>query len=155
MSFASKFNKGALFTYDISDIDIYFKLKDLGASNHIFPVRALFINTKGRYADHPQVACDGFFCSLPAHMTDTVKDILKDEESIKAINDGLVGFIIYSYQYDNGKEKATGFSIKWVDLPENWKEDPYTLPMEKATRRKPKEGGNEVVQDDTTPFEEV
>lgn len=155
MSFASKFNKGALFTYDISNIDLYFKLKDLGASNHIFPVRALFINTKGRYADHPQVACDGYFVSLPAHLTDTAKEILKDEEAVKAINDGVVGFMIYAYQYMNGKEKATGYSVKWLDLPENWQEDPFTLPMDKAHHRKERDNGNGVEQGEETPFDEV
>lgn len=135
MSFASKYNKKSLFTYDVSAFDTYFKLSDLGKSEHVFPVHALYVLSKGEFDPHPLCACDGYFVSLPAHLTDTVREILDDEEAVAAINSGLVGFKVYTYKYKRGGKENIGYSVNWVDLEDNWKEEAFDLDWNKGKKR--------------------
>lgn len=149
MSFAGKFNRGRKFDIDVSGYDTYYKLHDLAVlGDHVFPCRALFINTKGKYGPHPQIATDGYFVSLPGHMTELCKEVIGDPEAVDDINAGAVGFRIYGYETPNAK--GTCYSIEWVDLGEGWTETPCELP-EGAKRKVPQE----VADGEEVPFTEV
>ena len=85
----------------------------------IYPVKAIFINTKSKFADAPVIATDKFLVNIPSHMTDTCREILNDNESIESINNDEVAFTIYSYH--NATYNSECFSIKFVENKTNGK----------------------------------
>ena len=108
---AAKYNKGARFNYKMPENAPYKGLADFDDGQ---PVRVLglYINHKSKYGEAPVAMTQGVYVNLPKHLTDTVKDMLHDQEVIDAINDGKVGFTVYSYD-NNGK---TCYSVNWLDL---------------------------------------
>lgn len=125
-SFASKYNTERLFDVDTSNYE-YVSLEYLyneslkecegdidSAENTAYPVLGLYINTKGNYDDAPVAATDDCYVNLPAHLTQSVREILKDPSAIKAINEGKVGFTIYSYTQRRYNKEC--YSIRWVDM---------------------------------------
>ena len=116
MSFATKYNKGKIFDVDTTGFT-YASIKDLFNENgakHIYPLRGIWINTKGKFGDQPLVATDKFYVNLPTHMLNTCKEIMKDDEAINDINNGKAGFQIYSYT--NAKFDRECLGIKFVDI---------------------------------------
>lgn len=125
-SFSTKYNTERLFDVDTSGFE-YVSLEFLykeslnahegeiaAAENEVYPVLGLYINTKGNFDDAPVVATDDCYVNLPAHLCETVREILRDPRAIKAINDGKVGFAIYSYTQRRFNKEC--FSIRWVDM---------------------------------------
>lgn len=114
-SFASKFNTERLFDIDTSNFE-YRNLEEVYESDdEVFPVRGIYINTKGKFGDRPVIATDECYVNLPAHLLDTAREILNDTRAVQAINAGEVGFTIYAYEQRRfGK---TCYSIRWVDMP--------------------------------------
>lgn len=115
-SFASRFNKGRKFDIDTNGFQ-YASLADLFNANgadFVYPVRAIYINTKGKYNDAPVIATDDCFVNCPSHMTETARDILADDEAIADINGGKVGFQIYTYTQT--KYNRDCFGINFVDV---------------------------------------
>lgn len=116
MSFASKFNKGKKFTVDTEGFE-FVDRKDLFAAEGegtVFPLTAIFINTKSQYGNHPVFATDKFFVDAPAHMMETVEEILADSDAIACINEGKVGFCLYEFTSD--KYKVNSIGIRFVDV---------------------------------------
>ena len=113
MSVASKFNskKGATFNYKAPEGTPYVKLNSLSLGVP-FTVKGLYINTKGKFGDSPVAVLDNCMVNLPGHLTKVVKEIISDEEAVKAINEDKFGFKVYEYEGQNGK----GFSVEWIDL---------------------------------------
>lgn len=114
--FSSKYNKGVGFTRKAVENAVYTNLKELFSKyeeNKIYVVQALYINTKGKFGDSPVALVNGNLVNLPSHLTDTVKEMIKDEPLVNAINEDLFGFKIYYYE-KNGKQ---GYSVNWVDIP--------------------------------------
>lgn len=117
MSIAKRFNKGRLFKYTIPEGHPYISLCDMYNNNgedHIYIVRMLYINKKSRYGDEGVVVIDDGIVNLPNHLAETIKEIMSDEEAVDAINEGKLGFQIYTYIPRNREE--TCFSIEWVDI---------------------------------------
>lgn len=117
MSVADKYNKEKLFDFDTPEDFEYKALSDLFNDNgeaKVYPVKALYINTKSRYGDAPVIVTDTCLVNVPSHMTDTVKQMLADREAVDDINAGKVGFTIY--QYEAKKRSGKFFNVKWVDL---------------------------------------
>lgn len=118
MSFANKYNKGTkIFDIDIKDyefMDGYDFVKKYG-SNAV-KIDGLYINNKGIYDDHPVaiITSEKRLVDLPSHMADTVRDILKDSESITLIKKGLVGIKAHEYVDKKYKKNCVGFD--WCDL---------------------------------------
>lgn len=114
-SFANEFNRERLFDIDTSGFE-YFSLEDIfdGDESRVYPCNGVYISTKGYYGDHPVIAMDDKYVNLPQHMTDMIQGIINDKRAVKAINDGLVGFSIYSYEQK--RFGTTCYSIKWVDI---------------------------------------
>ena len=57
-------------------------------------------------------ASDGYFISLPAHLVDTVKEILTDDESCEQMNNSAAGLVIRPYE----KDGETFYSADFVDV---------------------------------------
>lgn len=116
MGFASKFNRNRKFTADTSGFQ-YAAMADLYNNNgkdFVYPLRAIYVNTKSKFGDAPVFATDTCFVNGPAYMLDTVRDILADDEAVDAINAGKVGFTIYPYVNDRFKRDC--FGINFVDI---------------------------------------
>ena len=118
MSFAQKYNKGnVIFDIDIKDyefMDGYNFIEKYGSN--VVKIDGLYINKQGCYNDHPvaSIKSEKTLLDLPSHMTDTVKDILKDSESIDLIKKGLVG--VKAHEYVDGKYHKNCVGFEWVDL---------------------------------------
>ena len=116
MGIASKYNKGSQFTFKVPKEFKYCSLVDLYNNNGegcVYEVKALFINKKSRYGDSGIVALSSCLVNLPQHLTDSVKEMLKDEELIEAVNNGKVGMEIYPYETE--AREGLCFSVRWVD----------------------------------------
>ena len=115
MGVAGKYNKAKRFDFEAGKDFEYKKLEDLYVEGevNIFPLKALYVNTKGKFGDKPLAVTDKCFVNLPNHLLDTVKEMLADDELIKAINEGEVGFEIYSYE-DKTYNKLC-YSVNWID----------------------------------------
>lgn len=115
-SFANRYNKSGNYDFKASKNAEYYKLKQLfydGGTSKIYPVKALYINTKSRFGDSPVVAiATDMLVNLPMHLTDTVREMQKDDELTKAINNNQFGFSIYEYEGKNGY----GLSVEWQDI---------------------------------------
>ena len=118
MSFAKKYNKvNTIFDIDINDfefIDGYDFIATYGART--IPINGLYINKKGIYKDHPVAILvdEKKLLDLPSHMTETVKEILSDDESINLIKKGMVGVKAHTYTDTKYHKECVGFD--WCDL---------------------------------------
>lgn len=79
----------------------------------VFSVYGLYINRKSKYGESPFAASDGYFISLPSHLTDVVKEILSDDACIEQMNTGKAGLTIRTYEDDKG---VTHYTADFVDL---------------------------------------
>lgn len=106
----TKFNNASnKFSYRLGNDASYKKLADLDTTA-TYSVRGLFVNSKSRYP-HAVAVSDAFYIDLPSHMTETVKAMIDDPETVDAINKALVGVRVYTYTRDG----RTLYSAKWVD----------------------------------------
>lgn len=113
MSILDKYN-GSRFDFRAPEGTEWVKLKDLverDGEGAIYPLKAMYINRKSEYGDEPVLVTPNALVNAPHHLTNTVNDMLNDDELIKYINDGYVSFTIY--QYTN--KRGTGYSVRWVD----------------------------------------
>lgn len=122
MSFAKRFNTPtATFTFEMDGKDLpYTDLRTLAEQNGmeaVYQVKMLYINKGGRFGDAPCIVTPHNIVNAPHHMLDTVKEILTDTPSVNLINDGYVGFKLYSYKNKFGQQ----YAVEWVDIadPEN------------------------------------
>lgn len=118
MSFASKFNKGNRFSIDTTGYN-YKKMSDVVADNGfepVYTVAALYINTKGKFDDHPVAVLPQIeaLVDLPSHMTETVRGILADPEAVADIEAGKVGIKFESYNSKTYNRECLG--CRWIDL---------------------------------------
>ena len=119
MGIMSKYNKGGVtFEIDIKNFT-FVSLEELFKANGnkmIYGVDGLYINKKSSFGEHPVaiVSSEEYLVDLPSHMTEDVKEILKDQEAIEAIKAGKVGFVIQEYQQK--QYKRTCYGIMWEDL---------------------------------------
>lgn len=114
----SKFNKERLFDVDTSEFD-YCSLEDLWKKNPnsetAYRLRGVYISTKSEFNDRsPMCAIDGYYVNLPQHQLGDIERMLEDRQAIKAINDGLAGFVIRPY--DQKRFGKLCYAAKWVDM---------------------------------------
>lgn len=115
---ASKFNKGNNRFDFKTPVDFNYTTLDVlyseNSDKFVYPVKALYLNKKSMYGAHPVIVTDKELVDIPKHLTDTVKEMIADDECVDAINKGKVGFTIY--QYIDSKYKKTCYSVTWVDM---------------------------------------
>lgn len=102
MGFAERNNKGTR-TFDIDIKDFKFKaLKDF-KDEDVFQMDGYYINSKGKYQDHPVIISKKLemLVDAPAHMTETFKSFT--DEDIEDIKAGKVACEVYTYDCDNRK----------------------------------------------------
>lgn len=116
MSFANRFNKGKKFNFDTSNLP-FISLKELFEKNgeeKVYPLKAIFINTKSQYGSAPVFATPEYVVNIPQHMMQTVNEILLDSDAVNDINSDKVGFTIYTYKSE--KNNLDAYSVNFVDL---------------------------------------
>lgn len=118
MSIASRYNKGSKFDIDTTGFN-YRTMKELvddfGYEKQ-YQIAGLYINTKGRFDDHPVAIIPEIktLVDLPSHMTADVKEIIQDPQLIDDINNGLVGIQFESYTSKTYNRPCIG--VRWIDL---------------------------------------
>lgn len=121
MSFASKFNKGVSFNIDTTGY-AFTKLGDLYNANGadvIFTVNGMYV-FKGKIETAPVFILSDSkqLVNMPAHLTDTVREILNDSDAVQDIKDGKVGFTIREYE-SHGKKCYTIIFVDIVPQPQD------------------------------------
>ena len=118
MSFADKYNKVTT-TFDVDTKSFEFMngyefMETYGTRT--MRIDGLYINTNGRFGDHPVAILvdEQILLDLPSHMTETVKEILSDSESINLIKKGMVGVKAHKYTDTKYHKDCVGFD--WCDL---------------------------------------
>lgn len=116
MSFANKHNQAVrLFAFEIPESFEFRTLKELYESSGkdaVHKVNMIYINKKGKYGHQPVIATDSELVNFPKHTMENILEVLEDAESVNLINNGHVGFKIYTYQNDDGEFHAP----EWVDI---------------------------------------
>ena len=116
----SRLNKfGNRFDIDLSEAPFY-KLSAIHAlrgSDEVLPLIACYINGKSRFGAHPIAVTsieDGSLVQvdLPQHLTDTVKEMIADDELFEGIKNGECGFTVREYE-SNGR---TCYTVSFVDI---------------------------------------
>lgn len=116
MSIANKYNKGNIFNFTAPKDFEYRSLHDLFNNNgkdFVYEIKAMYINKKSKFGESPVIATTDCFVNLPSHLTDTVKEMIRDTEVVDAVNGGHLGFQIYTYETKNRKDLC--YSVNWVD----------------------------------------
>ena len=107
------FNAGVNLFDDESRYDEFKSLKVLYSENGMgkeYPVRGVYTYSS-KYGESCFIKSDGYNIQLPNHLTETVKGIREDEESIEQINSGRVTVTIYSYYLPVDYPDRTFYSI--------------------------------------------
>lgn len=117
-SFAEKYNKGSKFDIDTTGFE-YKKLKELYQENgeeKIYGVYAIFINTNDNFGEAPVFATSEEYVNIPRHMLETCREIINDNEAVKAINAGNIGFKVT--EYFNDKYNKTCYGVEFLEVNE-------------------------------------
>lgn len=114
MGVANKYNRGSRFTAEIPDNLPFMKLSELGETNTPFIILTMWINTKGKFGAHPVIATADGLVDFPNAMTVTVREMIKDDEVIEAVNNGKLGFTIRKYH--TNKYNRDAYTADFVDL---------------------------------------
>lgn len=111
----SNFNKSTNITSNIDTSNFKFTnlegLYKIGP-NEKYRIIDLYINNHSKFGPAPVVVIDGYKVNLPTHLTDTVKDMLKDDDTILQINRGEAGFFIREYESHSRK----CYTVCWIDM---------------------------------------
>lgn len=113
MGVASKYNNSNVdWGIDTKNFE-YHPLSEAGVGTEII-VCGLFINPKGKYDPAPVLIASDRYYNLPSYMTDTVKEMLQDDELVAAVKDRKVGAVVRTFTDKKyGKESWT---VDWSDL---------------------------------------
>lgn len=114
---ASKYNKGNKFDFRTPESFQFTTLETLykvNGADKVYTIKALYINRKSQYGDHPVIVTDAELVDCPKHLLDTVENMINDDEAVEAINSGKVGFSVYTYK--DKKHNKTCYSVNWEDI---------------------------------------
>lgn len=116
MSF-TKFNRRNKIFNTTTEGRAYIGLDKL-TEGKIYPIEAIYINTKGKFEDSPVLATiddtgTPVLVNCPPHLTETARQIMEDEEAVKEINAGKAGFKVYIYVAT--KYNRSCFGVEFVD----------------------------------------
>ena len=82
--------------------------------NTIYRNLGMFINSKGKFDDHPVIISTDFLVSIPSYLTKTVINMLLDDEVIDTCNSGLMGFKIREYVNSTGDTCTTVYWCEYI-----------------------------------------
>lgn len=112
MDFLNKYNNDTFFDFETPETHEYKSLRDLYNKDidNTYTIRAIFINTKSKFGDHPVAVTDNELINLPQHLLKNCQDMINDNEAVHHINEGDVGIEIYEYMSSKyGKQHSVKF----------------------------------------------
>jgi hypothetical protein len=123
MGIAKKYNKqGNRFDYQIPEGNDHAFIKtselfNLPQNSAGVVVRSMYINSKGKYGDHGVIICSdpAILIDCPNHMTETIRDIIKDDEAVEQVNAGKLGVRAYEYATKNAAS-GKAYGLEFIDL---------------------------------------
>lgn len=77
-----------------------------------YPVKGVYVYNS-KYGESCFIKSNGYNIQLPNHLSETVKGIRDDEESVNQINSGVVFISIYSYTLPDKYPNKTFYSINF------------------------------------------
>lgn len=125
MGVADKMNRGGLFTFRFTEGNEpkFMNAEALASADPEgktpFVVRLMYINQSGKFGPHGVLA--GTFgkeeicLDCPAHMTEDVKEWMKDAEIAAQANGGKLGVVAYKYDTKNDS-RGYSYGLRFVDL---------------------------------------
>lgn len=99
------YNKKGVFDYDPTNVP-YTTLGQLYnqyGENEKYQICAMWVHTSKEYGESPVFALADVLVNIPKHLTETVKEILKDSNTVDEIKAGEGWFNIYEYE-SHGKK---------------------------------------------------
>lgn len=131
--FTDRYNHVSPFTFEGNPEAPFRKLEELFEEDTevIYPVRALYVNTKSKFGDAPVAVSDEIKINLPSHMLRSVNEIMEDEEAVFLINHGKIGITPYKYE----KDGKTYYGAKWVDIDDPFEPKEETKPKGKGKKK--------------------
>lgn len=125
MGIASKYNTFVNpFTFQGDSTFDFYPLSELYSEDPeaTWIIRAIWINPNTNFGEQPVFTLEDRYVNIPGHMLQNCKDIINDEEAVQQINDGKLGFTIYTY-----KDKKFGkecYSVTFVDINSEFQKVP-------------------------------
>lgn len=132
----TKYNKGTKFDANLTGLQ-FIKMEDVfqmsedekavSGKKPVYKITGIFINSKSKFGPRPFVSTPDFLMDLPSYQLETVKQMLADDELIKDVNSGKVGFSVRSY-YSNKYNKDC-YSVEFEDINPDEFESDDELPL--------------------------
>lgn len=114
MGVMSKYNKGNRWNVDTKGFK-FMKLSEVYKSDaEVFPIKGVSVFST-KYGDSAVAIMDDKFINLPNHTIEDIRDMVRNDEVVKAIKDGKVGFTIHTYE-DAKHNRGLCYGINWVDI---------------------------------------
>ena len=111
--FSTHFAHGKKFTFDSTGLP-FANLKEVVDQNGMKTLQVKGVFTyPAKYGERPALVISTMIVNLPDHCIGDVKKIMEDDEAIRLINEGKVGFEPSTYKDSKGVERLTG---KFVDM---------------------------------------
>lgn len=123
MGIANKYNKqGNRFKYQIPENSehVFVKASELYQmpNNEAgVVVKSMYINSKGKFGEHGVLICEepAILIDCPNHLTETIRDMMKDDEVVEAVNAGKFGVRAYEYATKNAAS-GVAYGLEFMDL---------------------------------------
>lgn len=112
----TQFNKGDMLFTNTERYEEFKTLKELymkNGKNKRYLITGLY-TYRSVYGEGCFAKSEGFNISLPSHMTETVKRIREDKESVQQINNGEVFIEIYTYTLPDKYPNKNFYSVNFI-----------------------------------------
>lgn len=114
MGIANKYNRKSPFTAQIPENAPFVTLDKIKDVAEPIKILTMWINTKSKYGDHPVIGTETGKVDLPKGLTDTVRQMITDDEVITAVNAGKLGFKVRSYHSEKYNKEC--LTVDFIDL---------------------------------------
>ena len=88
------------------------KIRDIFEDTDTVQVFGFFFTKSDNFGLQPIAICDDFLLNLPTHLRDTISEMLKDKETVKAIDNGEC--TLKFRQYDSKYNKKC-FAVEFIN----------------------------------------
>ena len=109
--FSTHFAHGKKFTFDSTGLPLA-DLKEVVEQNGMKTLQVMGVFTyPAKYGERPALITKTLIVNLPDHCMNDVKRIAEDDEAIRLINEGKVGFEPSTYTDKKGNQRYSGTFI--------------------------------------------
>lgn len=110
----SKFNGSKNVEWGVDTKSLPFKKTSQVELDEIYELKGFFItpDTNG-YGEGAVLISDGFLLNAPQRYVDIIKQMLADDEVIRAVKNGDCSFRVYTFKSKN--YNRTGYGVEFID----------------------------------------